>query len=369
MFNRYQMHSFGRTLYWLRSNKHLSLVAWMLLLVTLLTLTSCGIPVSSAKAVMGKNNSTSSGQVTTSPIASTGCGKPSFVIPGTSASETLFSGGIPRSYLLFIPKDYQDTIAHVLVLNFHGHGSNALQQASRTDFSTLANAHSVIVAYPQGVVGPDHHTGWATGPRWNPQVNDVLFTSDLLNYLQKTLCINPQRIYATGFSNGGGMTNMLACKLAGRIAAFASVSGAYPAMPGGCHPVRPVPIVEFHGTADPIVPYNGAPWKGYPSVSSWLQQWVQRDGCKPTPTIFFHIANVIGEKWTGCRDDVTLVHYRISGMGHMWPKHLMIRTKRSTTMFDATQLIWSFFQQYPLPAPHSTMSTPAPYTAEHKNML
>jgi polyhydroxybutyrate depolymerase len=67
-------------------------------------------------------------------------------------------------------------------------------------------------------------------------VNDILFVSDLLTHLQGMLCIDPYHIYAPGFSNGGGMTNLLACRLAERIAAFAPVSGSYPPVPGGCHP-------------------------------------------------------------------------------------------------------------------------------------
>ncbi len=136
------------------------------------------------------------------PIKSTGCGKPSLVAPGTSTHQTIFSGGISRSYLVHIPRKYRDTTAQALILNFHGHGSSALQQESRTGFYSLADTYDIIVAYPQGVVGPDHQTGWNTGPLRNPSTNDVLYVSDLLNHLQATWCINPRRIYAAGFSNG-----------------------------------------------------------------------------------------------------------------------------------------------------------------------
>ena len=117
-----------------------------------------------------------------SPIQSAGCGKSSPIAPGSSSNQTIFSGGITRSYLLHIPRGYHDTVGQPLVLNFHGHGSSALQQQYRTGFSILADTYDVIVAYPQGVVGPDHHTGWDTGPQRNPSTNDVLFVSDLLNH-------------------------------------------------------------------------------------------------------------------------------------------------------------------------------------------
>jgi polyhydroxybutyrate depolymerase len=161
----------------------------------------------------------------TTPIRSAGCGKPAPTPPGSNVIETVLSGGLTRTYLLHVPSGYQADSSEAVVLNFHGHGSNAIQQERRSGMSLLADQQGFIAVYPQGVVGPDGWTGWATGLRGRPQVNDVLFVSDLLNHLQSVLCIDPLRIYATGFSNGGGMTNVLACTLAGRLAAFAPVSG------------------------------------------------------------------------------------------------------------------------------------------------
>lgn len=336
--------------------------AWAVLLTC--TLLLCGISYTVSNPSLAPIASADAEDaLTTFPITSVGCGKLSPVAPGTSVQETIISGDIQRTYLLYIPKGYRNTVGQSLVLNFHGHGSTAEQQQYLTGFSAIADTYNVIVAYPQGVVGPDHHTGWATGPSWNPQTNDVLFVSNLLNRLQSTLCINPRKIFATGFSNGGGMTNLLACKLAGRFAAFASVSGAYPAVPGGCQPARPVPLFEMHGTGDRIVPYKGSIRKGYPPVTLWLQQWVKRDGCTVGPTVFFNQDNVIGEKWTGCRNHVTIVHYQIGGMGHKWPRHLVIRYQGHTTNLNATTLIWSFFQHYPLPANTSITHGGTPYKA------
>jgi polyhydroxybutyrate depolymerase len=311
-------------------------------------LVSCGSPAQAVKQVAPSKGG-ETGTLITFPVKSTGCGKSSPLVPGASADESLMSGGITRSYLLHIPRGYRDTAAQALVLNFHGHGSSAANQAYVTGFSAIADSYDVIVAYPQGAVGPDHHTGWDTGTARNPRTNDVLYVSDLLRHLQSTWCINPDRIYAIGFSNGGGMVNLLACKLAGRIAAFASVSGAYPAVPGGCHPMRPVPFMELHGTGDGVVPYGGSVFKSYPPVTRWLQQWAQRDGCVSKPTVFFNQAGVIGEKWTGCRDHVSIVHYMIGGMGHVWPRHIIIRFRDQSTTLDASTLIWAFIRGYALP--------------------
>jgi len=286
------------------------------------------------------------------PINSQGCGKPAPFRPGTGALESMNSAGLTRQYLLYLPPDYHSASQYPLVLNFHGYGSNVFQQARLSAFTALAREQDFIVAYPQGMRGPGGRTGWATGLPLRPQVNDVLFASDLLGHLQATLCINPLRIYATGFSNGGGMTNLLACKLASRIAAFAPVSGSYPPAPGGCDPRRSVPIMEFHGTADPIVPYNGSRLKHEPPISRWLQQWASRDGCTKGPLTFYRSRSVIGEQWMGCKGNVTVIGYRIPGEGHRWPAVLFnIHTGGNVYPSTASEVIWSFFQTHPLHGP------------------
>lgn len=252
-------------------------------------------------------------------------------------------------YRIHLPSGYRDNVQQALVLNFHGHGSNAAIQEQLTRLSLLANQQDFLAVYPQGSIGPDHRTGWATGPIWDPSVNDVLFVSDLLNRVQAQFCIDPLRIYAMGFSNGGGMTNLLAARMAGRIAAFASVSGSYYPVAGGYHPARPVSLLEIHGTADRVVPYNGSRAKDYASVTQWLLSWVQRNHCSSQPNIILRQSTVSGEQWVNCQGGVTIVHYRILHEGHVWPRVLFrTQTPQGTRWITATTLIWQFFQQHPM---------------------
>jgi polyhydroxybutyrate depolymerase len=273
----------------------------------------------------------------------------------------LISGGYVRAYRLHLPSGYRDNVKQALVLNFHGHGSTATGQEKLTQLSRLADQQDFIAVYPQGIIGPDHRSGWSTGPIWDPHVNDVLFASDLLNQLQAELCVDPLRIYAMGFSNGGGMTNPLAARMAGRIAAFASVSGSYYPVAGGYHPPRPVPLLEIHGTADQIVPYNGDRAKDYASVTRWLLGWVQRDHCSSRPDIFLKQRTMLGEEWESCQSGAVIIHYRILHEQHVWPSVLfMEETPHGIRLVSATALIWRFFQHHPMPIepPHVPLSSP-----------
>jgi polyhydroxybutyrate depolymerase len=105
--------------------------------------------------------------------------------------------------------------------------------------------------------------------------------------------------------------------MARRIAAVAVVSGAFYGQ-HGCAPGRPVPVLDFHGTGDTTIPYDGNPAKDLPSVPDWLAHWAHQDRCPTGPQTFFQLDDVTGLRSSACRGDATVVHYRITG-GHGGP--------------------------------------------------
>jgi len=283
-------------------------------------------------------------------LSGNGCGKVSPITPGTSENITFLSGGIERLVRLHIPTDYKRTVEIPFVLNFHGHSSTAAKQETMTGMSQLANSANFIVAYPQGTIGLDRHTGWNTGP-WNyPHVNDVAFTKSIITNVESMFCVNPDRIYAVGFSNGGGFTNVLACKLSNTIAAFGIVSGGMHPVAGGCTPTRPVPIIELHGTADKVVPYRGNPKNdAEPDIPQWLAHWAALDKCSSQPQVFLQQGRYMAERWSSCAGNASIVHYRITGGTHVWPGSI-----GSHETLDATDVLWNFVSNYRLPSSSSS---------------
>jgi polyhydroxybutyrate depolymerase len=331
---------------------------WLILALFLITLLSgCGhsakvsTTTSAAPTPSGTSlSATASGGIVNSPVTTAGCGTTSPITPGTSADATLTSGGIQRTYRLHVPGGYDPHQTYPLILDIHGHGGTALQQERYSQYSALADQAHFLVVYPQGTIGPDGKTGWSSYGKNDPAINDVLFFSDLLTTLQQHLCVDAHRIYVTGISNGGGMSNLLACQMAGRIAAFAPVAAAIYPIPGGCHPSRPVPYLEFHGTSDPLVHYNGSTVLHFLPVMQTMQGWATLDGCTSGPTIFFQQADVTGFQWTDCQNGAMVQHYRINGGGHTWPGATIPTPLGATThTISATTLSWQFFQHYQLP--------------------
>jgi polyhydroxybutyrate depolymerase len=284
------------------------------------------------------------------PLPTTGCGRIPLIAAGTSGGGTLASGGLMRTYWLHIPRSYEPNHLYPLVLNFHGHGSSAVHQELISGFSRLADRLGFIVVYPQGAIGPQNETGWASGGANQPDTNDVLFVSNLLNTLQSEVCIDPTRIYATGFSNGGGLTSILACTMAHRIAAFAPVSGSYYPLASGCDPDRAVPILEFHGTADRTVPYSGRSKLNELGTLAWLKSWAERNDCASMPNEFLSTKTVTGLEWRGCVNDAVVIHYRLNGGVHVWPDQSGDpRLPVADQSLDTTLVIWQFFMMHPLP--------------------
>lgn len=287
------------------------------------------------------------------PIATTGCGHASSVALGTSTSVTIpvnpatSEGSHTRTYILHVPSTYNQQHPYAVVLSFHGYSGHATDMDHGSGFSQLAEQQGFLAVYPQGLPdGKNRVPFWAEVGPIDYGIDEAAFVSTLLDSLQAHFCVDARRVYATGFSNGGGMTAFLACRFAGRIAAFAPISGNFYAIPGGCHPVRPVPILDFHGTKDRTLPYAGIPvsknaaWP-LPPVPQTLQEWALRDGCTQGPTIFLHQTNVTGEQWNGCKGGATVIHYRIEGGGHTEPPPIQGHS--------SAEVIWTFFHAHPLP--------------------
>ncbi|WP_436535538.1 alpha/beta hydrolase family esterase [Actinoplanes sp. HUAS TT8] len=302
---------------------------------------AAGLVLAAGLAAPAAASPADTGRVVDRPVRTTGCGKRPPAAPGAAVTRTVVSGGLTRTYLLHLPSGYRPGRAMPVVLSFHGRTRTSEYQQELTGMDRL----DAIVAYPQGTIGTDGQPSFQGAP-YSSGVDDVLFTSDLLNQLQRQLCVDPSRIYVSGKSNGGGFAGVLACRLSGRIAASAQVSGAFYPQGGACTPTRPTPVIEFHGSADTTIPYDGNPAKGLPPIPTWLADWAARNRCTGGPVTSTPVPAVTRSVWRGCAASV--VHYRIEGLGHTWPSTTSNPDSATPTVIDATPIIWKFFREHRL---------------------
>jgi polyhydroxybutyrate depolymerase len=265
----------------------------------------------------------------------------------------IVSSGQEREYLLHVPKSYDPTKPTPLVISMHGAAGWPTQQEETSQWSTLAESEGFIVVYPSGMGGH--------GPRaWdmNPSglAKDVQFISDLIDTLKAAYNIDSARVYADGLSNGGGMAFVLSCTLSDRIAAVGLVASAQLLPFSWCAERRAVPMIAFHGTADPMAPYHGGTsWvarESFPDIPTWAADWARRNRCTPGPVESAVAADVTRLEYTDCANDAAVVLYTIQGGGHSWPggkplpEWLVGPTSRS---IDATSQMWAFFREHRLP--------------------
>ena len=185
-------------------------------------------------------------------------------------------------------------------------------------------------------------------------VNDIAFLSALIDSLDLTYNINLNRVYSTGMSNGGFMSHTLACELSNRITAIASVTGSIFTTQYGsfCHPMRPVPVMQVHGTSDPTVPYIGG--SGMMPVDSVVKYWVTKNNCNPVPT-FSNVPNTSTTdgctaehyKYLGGTSGSSVELYKIIGGLHTWPGFPFGGVGTNLDI-NASKEIWRFFNKYTL---------------------
>jgi polyhydroxybutyrate depolymerase len=265
--------------------------------------------------------------------------------------------------VIHLPTGFSSTGRYPLVLLFHGGGGTGTKILQQTDFGAKADAEEFIVAAPNGI-----DNQWADGRRTTGPdklgVDDVSFVRQLISDLETRLPIDTTRIYASGASNGGMMTERLGCELSGELAAIAPDVGPMPSnLASGCKP-EAIPFLGIQGGADPLVPLDGGTVKSSAALGSGgvvqsanqtMQLWASVDGCEANPSVT-HLPPAVGDgtsvdqyTYSGCDGTNAVVYYIVQGMGHGWPPNppedprVAGNTSRN---FNATNVVWEFFASH-----------------------
>ncbi|MFN2607439.1 MAG: PHB depolymerase family esterase [Acidimicrobiales bacterium] len=161
-----------------------------------------------------------------------------------------------------------------LILAFHGGTGTGTAMRRLAALDLRADREGWVVAYPDAIGGH-----WNDGRRapaiasHRNDVDDIAFAAALVDHLVATAGVDPDRVYATGMSNGGMLCHRLAAERPDLVAAIAPVAGLAPEpLVAAGPPRRPVPVLVVHGTADPVVPWVGGPVSG-PRLGSLNPVW------------------------------------------------------------------------------------------------
>jgi len=305
----------------------------------------------------------------TTAAPSPGCQGPA-AVPGHTDAALEF-GGVSRQYALHVPAGYTGQPS-ALVLSMHGFMSNYTEHQTLTGFSQLADAENFLVVYPNGAGAP--MLSWNAGDcceYTETSRDDVGFIAALIDQVGRSACVDLNRVYATGYSNGGFLSHRLACELSNRIAAIATVAGVLGIPPETCNPGRPISVLQLHGTADVVVPYpGGAPagWEmSFPGVTPpqfrsaevTRDFWATKNGCSmPSPGVV--MGDVACTAYAACAAGSRVELCTIDGGGHTWPAgdHSTIGGPLNATItpffgkvstsIDASAHMWQFLETHTL---------------------
>jgi polyhydroxybutyrate depolymerase len=274
----------------------------------------------------------------------------------TSRSVTV--AGLNRTYLIYLPTALDPTKPVPLVFVAHGYTMSDDAMYAITQYSALADAQGIAVAFPNGQGGPN-----SLGAPWNigqavcpavaglPQLDatgdDFAFIEAMKANVSRDQCLDEAHVFLTGFSSGGYFAHNVGCNMPD-IRAVAPHSGGTHDL-SGC-PNKHEPIIIFHGSADGTVP-DGCDDPAAPTPKGWsgpasATAWAMHNGCATTTTS----TSVTGGTCTyfdGCPSDGQVAYCIMQGMGHCWAGGAADGGIYSCpTYASATQLEWSFFQEY-----------------------
>ena len=274
---------------------------------------------------------------------------------------TLHSDGLARRYLLHVPSAGAPAEGWPLVVVLHGNTGDGARMIRLTRFDDVADRAGFAVAYPDGV-GRSWADGRGVTDADKKGIDDVAFLDSLIADAGRRTSIDARRLYATGISNGGFMTQRLACDRATKYAAVAIVDALLTApMAGGtCKPAAPIAVLIMAGTADPLVPYAGGDVRGgrgrVLDAHRSAEQWARWNQCgEPAPAAQLPDSARDGTttsvvRYGGCAGASAVWLVSVDGGGHTWPgarqylPRLVIgRTSRD---FDASAYVWSFLSSH-----------------------
>lgn len=265
--------------------------------------------------------------------------------------QTLSDGVAEREFILFVPDSYNQNNPIPLLINFHGFGGCAVDFVEQVGsgprgLNEVANNNNFIVAYPQGVSRVKGSPEWDPGDNGFQSIldNDVFFVEQLIADISNQFNIDPLRIYAAGYSNGGMMAYGLACTKSNLFAAIGVMSGIM--LEDICDENRFTSVIHFHGIEDDVLPLAGN--QDFQSVSAVIDFWLNHNGIPESNRVRRELnnGNVTLEQFTGGNGNTDFTFYTINREfdkpgGHVW-------FTGDIEGVSPNQIMWDFLEAYKL---------------------
>tara|TARA_B100002052_G_C15809919_1_gene565387 strand:- start:326 stop:1234 length:909 start_codon:yes stop_codon:yes gene_type:complete len=266
--------------------------------------------------------------------------------------------GLERSFLIYVPTNIKENAP--LVVAIHGYTSSAKTLMGYSGINQVADKEGFLVAYPQGTKDSRDNNFFNVGYEFHSdsKVNDVNFIREIVFNLTKDYKLNSKRVFATGMSNGGDMSYLLACTSSDLFTAVAPVAGVMMKDTlENCNPVKKIPIFEIHGTKDSISKFEGDmnnedKWGAYYDLPSTIEFWVNKHALSEKETIQLENKNtedgttITFERYWSDESQREVWFYIVNDGNHTWPGMTGLFSRTANQDINSAEEIWKFFSKF-----------------------
>ena len=283
----------------------------------------------------------------------------------TNITANIEHQSLQRKYVIHLPPGYDPNESLPVVITLHGGSGTSANVQGFTQMNLASNQHNFVAVYPEGRGIAPPGFSWADGRGTSAdlaEIDDVGFIERLIERLAETHHIDTSKVYACGFSNGGFMTQRLACEIPHKFAAIGSLGCSMDtSLFKNCDPAQPLPMMMVSGTGDPFVPFGGGPMNGNVlpiiPVDSMVRYWTDFNNCQ-TPLAKRILPDLNRSDnstvelfaYTDCDCGADIQFYKIINGGHTWPgvalpaqEGLLGETNED---IHASFELWNFFRRY-----------------------
>ncbi len=320
---------------------------WLLIVVAIVVVACSGDGNSATTTAAGVTTTTAAGVTTTTAagVTTTTAAEitaitmaPFGLEPGTVTAGVMLVGGVVREYLVAVPPGYSSDVPAPLIFDLHGRGGTASGQAMTSEITIPAWDRGFVVIHPQAMGDMAEWSVWPDSPDLE---GEVAFFQMMIDTLSDDLAIDRDRVFVTGFSNGGGMAGRLACEMADQIAGIAPVGASNEGWME-CEPSEAVPVFAFHGLADEVIFFDGGQAL-LPSLPDWAAWWADANGCEADVSPV-GMPRGLYWRWAACDEEATVSLVALGGIGHEWPREVQADPDTDELVWlGATEIIVEFF--------------------------
>ena len=284
-----------------------------------------------------------------------------------SEPRTIIHEGVEREYIVHVPDNFNEDSPVVFVI--HGFTGSAGQIMEYSGMNTIADREGFVVVYPQGTKDSGGNTFFNVGYEFHKDstVDDVSFIRDLFTLLSEEYSLKRKQGFATGMSNGGDMSYLLACTSADLFRAVAPVAGSLMSKTKDmCNTQSPVPIFEIHGTGDQITLFDGdmendGGWGAYYDLPSTISFFAEAYNLDKTSTKIIAKKeedseyDIYFERYWSQSSNEEVWMYKIVEGRHVWPGFKINWWENPIFWYyfgsgnddiNASEEVWRFFKRY-----------------------